>query len=81
MLDFGRNAPRVLSCTQITILKHNIGYEKSNLLMALFGTSANIEKSLKRWDMLREKMQTPKVQRKKKSKTEMSEEQQPGAFQ
>ena len=70
---------RVIFCAQSCVLEHNLGYERSNLLTELFGTSASIKKVLKTQDALKIKKQSPRV-KKKASKTEISEEYKPGQF-
>ena len=61
--------------------ENNFGYEKSNLLTEMYGTSASIQKVLKIQDTLRTKSQTPKQLRKPAKKVKISKEYMPGHFQ
>lgn len=70
---------RVTFAAEVTTLEHNFGYERSNLLTSLFGTSSEIRRSLKSLDKERSKSQKPKNRRKKKK--EKSEDYEGGAFQ
>ena len=61
------------------MIEHNFGYERSNLLTEMFGTSSSINKVLQTQDELRAKKQTPE-RPKKKQKSEISQDYQAGQF-
>ena len=74
---------RVKFAVQVTILNHNVGYEKGNLMTKLLGTNEAIQKNLRNLDNEKsrhEKNRKKENQKKIKEKVEKSNAYMSGGF-